>query len=206
VEDRISPSSLAAARDAVLTEAQALEQLAGRLDENFERAVRMLVNCQSHVVISGIGKSGLIGRKVAATLASTGTPAFFVHSGEALHGDAGMVCPKDIVILISNSGETSEVCQFGRVVRAMDVPVIAMAGREGSDLVAIADVWLNIGVDREADPLNLAPTTSTTVTVALGDALASAAMVERGFSPEDFARCHPAGALGRRLLDEGGTR
>lgn len=170
-----------------------------RLDAAFLSAVESVVVCSSRVVVTGLGKSGIIGRKIAATLASTGTPAIFVHAAEALHGDSGMVAPGDLLIALSASGETPEVCQFAGLVAAQGNPVVALTGRSDSTLAALAAHHLDVSVPREADPLNLAPTASTTAALAMGDALASALIVRRGFTERDFARCHPAGALGRRL-------
>jgi arabinose-5-phosphate isomerase len=163
-------------------------------------ALDLLLATQGRVVVSGLGKSGLVGAKLAATLASTGTPAFFVHAADALHGDAGMVTPGDVLLVISNSGRTAEAVRFAATVQARGVPVIAMTGCGGSSaLCELADAVLDIGVDAEADPYDLVPTSSTVVTAAVGDALAIALMVARGFGPDDFHRHHPAGALGARL-------
>jgi arabinose-5-phosphate isomerase len=164
------------------------------------RAIALMMACKGRVVVSGIGKSGHIGRKIAATLASTGTPALFMHPAEAAHGDLGMVTPQDVLVAISYSGESSELAVIIPAVKRMGVPVIAMTGKPDSRLAEVSDVHLNVGVDKEACPLNLAPTASTTVTLALGDALAVALLELRGFKSEDFALSHPGGALGRRLL------
>ncbi|GAB3434502.1 KpsF/GutQ family sugar-phosphate isomerase [Massilia solisilvae] len=190
------------ARETLEIEADAIRALHARLehDDSVARAVAVLFACTGRVVVSGMGKSGHIGRKIAATLASTGTPAMFVHPGEAAHGDLGMVTAQDVFIAISNSGESSELMEILPVVKRMGTPLIAMTGRPQSRLAQLADVHLDISVAKEACPLNLAPTASTTVTLALGDALAVALLDARGFKEEDFARSHPGGALGRRLL------
>lgn len=169
-------------------------------DETVGQAVSLLLQCKGRVVVSGIGKSGHIGRKIAATLASTGTPALFVHPAEAAHGDLGMVTPEDVVIAISYSGEAAELMAILPVVKRMGGHVIAMTGKPQSSLAKLADVHLDVSVAKEACPMNLAPTASTTVTLALGDAIAVALLDLRGFKEEDFARSHPGGALGRRLL------
>ena len=163
-------------------------------------AIELLSAAKGRVVVSGLGKSGHIGAKIAATLASTGTPAQFVHSTEALHGDSGMVREGDVAIFISNSGETADVCQFGRMLSERGVPIIAMTGDEGSTLARLARVVLSIDVEREADPLGLAPTASTAATLAIGDALASALMTVSGFTEADFALRHPGGSLGAQLV------
>lgn len=181
-------------------EAEALAELSRSLDESFGRAVSMLVAHPGKVVVSGVGKSGLIARKIAATLCSTGTPAIFLHSGDAVHGDLGILQPGDPVILLSKSGTTAEVIRLMPTLRQMGCPVIAIVGNRESPLAGAADVVLDIVVKTEADPLGLVPTTSTLLTLAMGDALASALMVRRGFKPADFARFHPAGQLGRNLL------
>jgi len=185
-------------------EADAILALQQRLtadsQQNFTQAVALLLKCSGRVVVSGIGKSGHIARKIAATLASTGTPALFVHPAEAAHGDLGMVTENDAFIAISNSGETSELMSIVPIVKRMGAKLIAMTGSDSSNLAQLANVHLNVGVAKEACPLNLAPTASTTATLALGDALAVALLDARGFREEDFARSHPGGALGRRLL------
>jgi arabinose-5-phosphate isomerase len=195
-------TALRLARDTLQNEADAINALNARLenDDSVVQALSLLLNCEGRVVVSGIGKSGHIGRKIAATLASTGTPALFVHPAEAAHGDLGMVTADDAFIAISYSGESAELMTILPVVKRMGSKVIAMTGKPGSSLASIADVHLNVAVDKEACPMNLAPTTSTTVTLALGDALAVALLDLRGFKEEDFARSHPGGALGRRLL------
>ncbi|WP_313705445.1 KpsF/GutQ family sugar-phosphate isomerase [Massilia sp.] len=193
---------MALARETLAIEADAVKALHDRLDadDSVVRAVAVLYACTGRVVVSGMGKSGHIARKIAATLASTGTPAMFVHPGEAAHGDLGMVTAQDVFIAISNSGESSELMDILPVVKRMGTPLIAMTGKPQSRLAQLSDVHLDISVAKEACPMNLAPTASTTVTLALGDALAVALLDARGFREEDFARSHPGGALGRRLL------
>jgi arabinose-5-phosphate isomerase len=193
-------SALRLARTVLTTEAQSVADLAARLDDTFLRAVRLLLDCRGRVVVCGVGKSGHIGRKLAATLASTGTPALFVHAAEAAHGDLGMITDKDVLIALSYSGETAELLTIVPIVKREGTPLVAMTGDPASSLARYADVHLNCHVDKEACPLNLAPTSSTTAMLALGDALAIACLDARGFGPEDFARSHPGGALGRRLL------
>ena len=193
-------TTLALAKDVLQDEAQALLKLADTIGEPFLAAVQLLLACKGRVVVSGVGKSGHIGCKLAATLASTGTPAFFVHAAEAAHGDLGMITKDDVVIGISNSGTTSELLTIVPVLKREGTPLIAMTSSAESALAKHADVHLDVGVKTEACPLNLAPTTSTTATLALGDALAIACMATKGFKSEDFARSHPGGALGRRLL------
>jgi arabinose-5-phosphate isomerase len=190
------------ARATLDIEAEAIHKLRDRLDrdDSVPRAIALMLACQGRVVVSGIGKSGHIARKIAATLASTGTPSLFLHPAEAVHGDLGMVTPQDVLIAISYSGESSELAVVIPAVKRMGVPVIAMTGKPESHLASVADVHLDVAVDKEACPLNLAPTASTTVTLALGDALAVALLELRGFKSDDFARSHPGGALGRRLL------
>jgi len=189
-------------RETLAIEADAIRALQARLgdDDSFVRAAQVIMACNGRVVVSGMGKSGHIGRKIAATLASTGTPAFFMHPGEAAHGDLGMVTANDVLIAISNSGESSEILDVLPAVKRLGARVIAMTGKPASRLARLADVHLDIAVEKEACPLNLAPTTSTTVTLAMGDALAVALLDARGFGEQDFALSHPGGALGRRLL------
>ena len=187
-------------RSVIAREHQALAALGQRLDDNFARACHALLECAGRVVVVGMGKSSHIGGKIASTLASTGTPAFFVHPGEASHGDLGMIMPGDLVIAISNSGETPEVLTILPIIKRMGVMLLAMTGRTASSLGTAADVCLDVSVEREACPHNLAPTASTTATLAMGDALAVAVLKARDFSADDFARSHPGGALGRRLL------
>lgn len=192
--------ALQLAADTFDIEARALQGLKARLGDSFARAVQAVLDGRGRVVVMGMGKSGHVGRKIAATLASTGTPAFFVHPGEASHGDLGMVTPQDVVLAISNSGESDELNVILPVMKRLDVTLIAMTGRAGSTLAQHADIVLDSGVAEEACPLNLAPTASTTAQMALGDALAVALLDARGFREEDFARSHPGGALGRKLL------
>lgn len=192
--------TLELARQVLITEAEAVRALAGRLDQNFYRAVELILACRGRVVVSGMGKSGHIGHKIAATLASTGTPAFFVHPGEASHGDLGMIAHDDVVIALSNSGESPEITSILPLIKRRGAKLIGMSGNPHSTLGTESDVHLNAAVDKEACPLNLAPTASTTAALALGDALAVVLLEARGFSAEDFARTHPGGSLGRRLL------
>ncbi|MES2900112.1 MAG: KpsF/GutQ family sugar-phosphate isomerase [Pseudomonadota bacterium] len=201
-DKNITERAMQMARETLEIETDAMRALQQRLlsDDAVGRAVAMLLECSGRVVVSGIGKSGHIGRKIAATLASTGTPAMFVHPAEAAHGDLGMVTAQDAFIAISNSGETSELMSILPIIKRMGSPLIAMTGNPHSSLAGLADVHLDVSVAKEACPLNLAPTASTTVTLALGDALAVALLDARGFKEDDFARSHPGGALGRRLL------
>ena len=192
--------ALQLARETLDIEAQALIGLKSRLDSRFSQAVEMMLNVKGRVVVTGMGKSGHIGSKIAATLASTGTPAMFVHPGEASHGDLGMIKAVDVVLAISNSGESDELVSILPVLKRQGVPLIAMTGGMNSALAKHAHVVLDSSVDKEACPLNLAPTASTTAQLALGDALAVALLDARGFKAEDFARSHPGGSLGRRLL------
>jgi arabinose-5-phosphate isomerase len=182
------------------TEAEAVSALAERLDERFTRACEMILNCNGRIVVTGMGKSGHIGNKIAATLASTGTPSFFMHSGEASHGDLGMITPDDLVIALSNSGETSEITLLLPLLKRLGIPLLALTGKPESTLACSADIHLDVSVSKEACPLGLAPTSSTTATLAMGDALAVAVLEARGFTEEDFALSHPGGNLGRRLL------
>ena len=188
------------ARDTLDIEAAAVLGLKRHLGQSFANAVAMMLQVPGRVVVMGMGKSGHIGRKIAATLASTGTPAMFVHPAEASHGDLGMIKPVDLVLAISNSGESDELTAILPVLKRMGAPLIAMTGRAESTLARHADLFLDCGVEKEACPLNLAPTASTTAQLALGDALAVALLDARGFKAEDFARSHPGGALGRKLL------
>ncbi|ESH91563.1 MULTISPECIES: SIS domain-containing protein [unclassified Cupriavidus] len=192
--------ALELARHTLQIEADAVAALSSRLTPDFARAVRLVLECSGRVVVSGIGKSGHIGRKVAATLASTGTPAFFVHPAEASHGDLGMITRDDVLIAFSNSGETSELLSIVPIVKRIGAKLISVTGNIESNLAQLADAHLDARVDKEACPLNLAPTASTTAALALGDALAVAVLDARGFGEEDFARSHPGGALGRKLL------
>lgn len=188
------------AQETLDIEAAAVLGLKSRIGETFAKAVQMVLATQGRVVVMGMGKSGHIGRKMAATLASTGTPAMFVHPAEASHGDLGMITRQDLVLAISNSGESQEMAVLLPVLKRLGAPLIAMTGNPLSTMAQHADVWLDSGVDKEACPLNLAPTASTTAQLALGDALAVALLDARGFRAEDFARSHPGGALGRKLL------
>lgn len=188
------------ARQVLDIEADAVRNLSLRLDERFADAVQLMLACRGRVVVSGMGKSGHIGHKIAATLASTGTPAFFMHPGEASHGDLGMIAPDDVVLALSNSGESAEIVTIVPLIKRRGAKLISMTGNPASTLAREADVHLNAAVDKEACPLNLAPTASTTAALALGDALAVALLDARGFSADDFARTHPGGSLGRRLL------
>ena len=181
-------------------EADAVAALSDRLAEDFAGACRSILDCTGRVVVVGMGKSGHIGSKIAATLASTGTPSFFVHPGEASHGDLGMITPDDLVIAISNSGNTPEILAILPMIRRLSVPLISMTGSKDNPLCNQADYCLDVGVEKEACPLNLAPTASTTAALAMGDALAVALLKARNFTVNDFARSHPGGALGRRLL------
>jgi len=195
-----SAQALQLARDTLDIEAQALLGLKTRLDDRFAQAVQLMLNVQGRVVVTGMGKSGHIGRKIAATLSSTGTPALFMHPGEASHGDLGMIKRVDVVLGISNSGESDELVAILPMLKRQGVPLIAMTGGLHSSLALHANVVLDCSVEKEACPLNLAPTASTTAQLALGDALAVALLDARGFKAEDFARSHPGGSLGRRLL------
>ncbi|MGE8398030.1 MAG: KpsF/GutQ family sugar-phosphate isomerase [Comamonas sp.] len=192
--------SLQIAQQTLDTEIEALRAMRARLDGRISKAVDLVLHMQGRVVVVGMGKSGIIGQKIAATLASTGTPAFFVHPGEAFHGDLGMIKPIDVALLISNSGETEEVLRILPFLQYQKNKIIALTGKMNSTLALHADVVLDVGVEREACQNNLAPTSSTTNTLAMGDALAVALTVKRNFQPEDFARFHPGGSLGRKLL------
>ncbi|AJC20905.1 KpsF/GutQ family sugar-phosphate isomerase [Pandoraea pulmonicola] len=198
---KINPGrALEVAREVLRTEADAIERVSAHLDDSFFEAVSLLLGCRGRVVVTGMGKSGHIGRKLAATFASTGTPSFFVHPAEASHGDLGMITADDIVVALSNSGETGEIVSILPMIKRLGAKLIAMTGNAASSLGRLSDVHLDARVDREACPLGLAPTASTTAALALGDALAVALLDARGFGAEDFARSHPGGALGRRLL------
>lgn len=192
--------ALAIAQETLDIEIEALKRMRDRLDSRINEAVELILAMQGRVVVVGMGKSGIIGQKIAATLASTGTPAFFVHPGEAFHGDLGMIKPIDVALLISNSGETEEVLRVLPFLQYQQNKMIALTGKMDSTLAQYAHVALDVGVEREACKNNLAPTSSTTNTLAMGDALAVALTVKRDFQPEDFARFHPGGSLGRRLL------
>jgi arabinose-5-phosphate isomerase len=195
-----SDSLIARGRRVLATESQAVAALEHRLGEDFAEACRLLLACVGRVVVTGMGKSGHVGSKIAATLASTGSPSFFLHPGEAVHGDIGMIIAGDVVIALSNSGETDELLTILPVIKRLDVPLIALTGNRSSTLARYATVTLDVSVPAEACPLNLAPTASTTATLAMGDALAVAVLEARGFTEDDFARSHPGGTLGRRLL------
>lgn len=181
-------------------EAKAISNLARRVDEHFTHACELLLSCEGRIVVLGMGKSGHIGGKVAATLASTGSPAFFVHPGEASHGDLGMITDKDVVMALSNSGETEELLVILPIIKRLGVPLVALTGNPQSTLARMADAHIDVSVAQEACPLDLAPTASTTAALAMGDALAIALLEARGFTHDDFARSHPGGRLGRRLL------
>lgn len=187
-------------RRALEIERDALTALLPRLDDAFVKACRIMLGCTGRIIVTGMGKSGHIGGKLAATLASTGTPAFFVHPGEASHGDLGMITRQDVVLAISYSGETGEVVTILPLIKRLGVPLISMTGKPASTLAKASDVHIDVSVSQEACPLNLAPTSSTTATLAMGDAMAVALLEARGFTPEDFAMSHPGGSLGRRLL------
>lgn len=191
---------LAEARRVVNTEIAALQRMLVNLDERFERAIQILESCRGRVILTGMGKSGLIAKKVAATFSSTGTPAYFLHPGEGMHGDLGIIMQEDVVIAISNSGETPELLQVLPVVKRFKLPLIALTGNLDSTLARRSDVMLDVSVEQEACPLNLAPTSSTTVSLVMGDALAIVLMARKGFTKDDFAVFHPAGSLGKRLL------
>lgn len=191
---------LASGEQTLATEAQALNDLKLRLDHKFVEAVQLLLACHARVIVCGLGKTGHIARKVAATLASTGTPAMFMHATEALHGDLGMLTAQDVLLALSHSGSGEELLTVVAAAHRLNVPVIAMTGNAQSDLAQLARIHLDVSVANEACPMNLAPTASTTAALAMGDALAVACLKARGFTAEDFARSHPAGALGRRLL------
>lgn len=191
---------LDSAKKVLSIEAEAISSQIDFLDHHFEEACELILNCDGRVIVTGMGKSGHIANKIAATLASTGTPAFFVHPGEASHGDLGMITPKDLLLAISNSGETSEVLSILPIIKRMGVNLVGLASVPNSTLAKLADVYVNIPINKEACPMNLAPTASTTATLAVGDALAIAVLNARDFDESDFARSHPGGSLGRRLL------
>ena len=191
---------LSLAQAVIETEADAVRHLATRIDGAFFKACEYMLHCTGRIVVTGMGKSGHIGGKIAATLASTGTPAFFVHPGEASHGDLGMITPQDVVLALSNSGETDEILTILPLIKRLGVPLIALTGNPASRLAEETDVHLDICVDKEACPLGLAPTSSTTVTLVMGDALAVSLLESRGFTADDFALSHPGGRLGKRLL------
>lgn len=198
------PMDRAAIKDLALAviqmEARAVDALASRIDDDFVAACRYMLECRGRIVVIGMGKSGHIASKIAATLASTGSPAFYVHPGEASHGDLGMITADDVVLALSNSGETTELNSIVPIIKRLGAPLVAMTGKPGSTLARYASVHLDVSVDNEACPLGLAPTASTTAALVMGDALAISLLESRGFTAEDFARSHPAGQLGRRLL------
>ncbi|WP_393924724.1 KpsF/GutQ family sugar-phosphate isomerase [Campylobacter lari] len=188
------------AKEVFEIESKTILDLCDNLDENFSKTIDLILSIKGRCVVSGMGKSGHIGAKIAATLASTGTPSFFMHPGEALHGDLGMLTSEDVLLAISNSGETEEVLKLIPVIKKRKIPLIVMAGNQNSTLAKQADIFINIAVKKEACPLQLAPTSSTTATLAMGDAIAVALMRARNFRPDDFALFHPGGSLGRKLL------
>ena len=186
--------------ESLVMQSKALDRIAQGLGDEFDQAVRLVLGCKGRVIVSGMGKSGIVGKKIAATLASTGTPSFYVHPGEAIHGDLGMITPEDLIIVISHSGETEEVCRLLPSLKYFGNPIIGIVGIGGSTLGRCADVVLRVDIEREACPNNLAPTTSSLAAMALGDALAVCLIKARDFKPSDFAQFHPGGMLGRRLL------
>ena len=188
------------AKTVIQAETDSILKLKNRIDNNFVKACQLLVSCQGKVVVIGMGKSGHIGRKIAATLASTGTPAFFVHPGEAGHGDLGMVNANDVLIVISYSGESDEIIALLPAIKQLNIPILAMTGNTKSIIAKVANIHLDVSVEQEACPHNLTPTSSTTATLVMGDAIAITLLNARGFTPEDFAKSHPSGTLGRRLL------
>ena len=192
------------AKDVFRMQAMAIASLSTKVDGEFTRAIKLILNTTGHLIVCGIGKSGLVGQKMAATFASTGTPSFFVHPAEAYHGDLGMITEEDIILLISNSGETEEVVRLIPYLKQLSVPIIALVGRQHSHLALHADVCIDVSVDREVCPNNLAPTNSTLATLAMGDAMAVSLIKEKNFQANDFARLHPGGSLGRKLLTEVG--
>lgn len=195
-----TPADRSLARKVLQTEAAAIMALVDRLDESFDGAVRLLYQCQGRVIVTGMGKSGIICRKIAATLASTGTSAFFLHPAEATHGDLGVIQPNDLLLAISHSGETQEVLRLLEAIRRIGAKIIAITGNPASTLAQAADVALDCQVSEEACPLNLVPTASTTAALAMGDALCMTLLVEKGFREEDFAKIHPGGKLGKKLM------
>ena len=197
---RVTAADLALARKVLQTEAAAILALVDRLDERFEKAVRLLLDCRGRVIVTGMGKSGIICRKIAATLSSTGTPAFFLHPAEAIHGDLGVITGDDVVVALSHSGETEELLRLLETIKRLGARLIAITGNCASTLGTAAEVALDCGVSEEACPMNLVPTASTTAALALGDALAMTLLVAKGFREEDFAHRHPGGKLGKRLM------
>jgi arabinose-5-phosphate isomerase len=192
--------SLETGRRVLRIEAQALQEVLERLDSSFERAVELLLGCKGRVVVTGMGKSGLIGRKISATLSSTGTPSFFLHAAEALHGDLGMLARGDALLAITYGGETEEILNLLETLKRLEMPIVTLTGKPGSTLALASDVVIDVSVKEEACTLNLAPTASTAVAMAVGDALAVSLLERRGFKPDDFAALHPAGRLGKKLL------
>src|SRR3974390_832526 len=192
--------SLESARRVLRIEAAAIQDLQARLDASFERAVELLFSCKGRVVVTGMGKSGLVGRKISATLSSTGTPSFFLHPADALHGDLGMLARGDVLLAISYGGETPEILNLLDTLKRLQMPIVALTGNPKSTLGLASDVVIDVSVKEEACTLNLAPTASTTVAMAVGDALAVSLLERRGFKPDDFAALHPAGRLGKKLL------
>lgn len=188
------------AKNVIRTEAEAVGLMENRIDNNFENAVQKIIDCNGRVICSGIGKSGLISQKIAATMSSTGTPAYFIHPAEAIHGDLGMIANDDILIIVSNSGETTELIQIIPSIKKKNITIIGLIGRKNSTLAFESDIYLDASVDKEACTLDLAPTASTTATLAMGDALAISLLELKGFGREDFALLHPGGILGKRLL------
>lgn len=199
MQDKVGKEILRHAREVIQIEAEAIQGLLERLDENFARAVEILLACEGRVIVTGIGKSGLVGRKIAATLTSTGTPAAFLHPVEGLHGDLGMVTPRDIIIAISNSGETTEIINLLPALQKIGAKIISLTGALNSTLARHSIVSIDVGVEREACPLGLAPTSSTTAALVMGDALAVALMRQKKFGEKDFALFHPGGSLGEKL-------
>jgi len=195
-----TPRALELGREVLNIEAAAVQALSQRLDEHFLHALNLILSCHGRVIVSGMGKSGHIARKIAATMSSTGTPAYFLHPGEASHGDLGMITSEDVIIAISYSGEGQELMAIVPTIKRQGAKLISLTGNSASSLAKVADVHLNAAVDKEACPMNLAPTASTTAALALGDALAVALLDAKGFGAQDFARSHPGGSLGRRLL------
>ena len=198
--DRVTAADLSLAKKVLETEAAAILALVDRLDDRFDRAVRMLLDCRGRVIVTGMGKSGIISRKLAATLASTGTPAFFLHPAEAVHGDLGVIQGEDVVLALSNSGETYELLRLVETIRRLGARLITICGHSSSTLAQASDVTLDCHVSQEACPLNLVPTASTTAALALGDALAMTLLVAKGFKEEQFANLHPGGKIGKRLM------
>jgi arabinose-5-phosphate isomerase len=191
---------IACGKEVIKIEQDAIQNLSQSIDDNFAKACELILSCEGRVVVTGMGKSGHIASKIAATLASTGTPAFFVHPGEANHGDLGMITPKDTVIALSNSGETEELTNLLPVIKRLNVPLISLTNNPNSSLSQFANIDLYIRVDKEACPMNLAPTASTTASLVMGDAIAVALLKAKGFTEDDFALSHPGGSLGKRLL------